>query len=359
MRELIETFFKQSGLSRDAELPAYYRMVLEWTYRLLLVYFLICMVISIPLDRYMLILSAVWAVVSFLMSKYLGRMSIRLNLLSYTALIFFWCYNFVRHYGWGHGGQHFLLPLIIIIFFSVYETGRAKIMYWVLIVLFRMLLYVYTLYYEPIVELSMGMGIFLQVVNTVLLFVHIALICIVLSSSIQATEKTLLINNQELKKEAATDALTGLANRRTMREQMELFLRTERDMPFCLAIADIDFFKKVNDTYGHNCGDYVLKELSALFQKESEGKAYVCRWGGEEFCFFIPYMNLDEAGLLMEQIRDQVDKMTIVYEGQTIHLTITIGLEDYDFRSDLSGVIEKADEKLYMGKNNGRNKLVM
>ena len=107
----------------------------------------------------------------------------------------------------------------------------------------------------------------------------------------QASERLLIINNQELYKEAGTDPLTGLPNRRALLNVIEEYRTTNPGASFAIAIADIDFFKKVNDTYGHNCGDYTLKELSRLFLTSGAGKYTLCRWGGEEFCFFMPMLS--------------------------------------------------------------------
>jgi diguanylate cyclase (GGDEF)-like protein len=157
------------------------------------------------------------------------------------------------------------------------------------------------------------------------------------------------------------DALTGLYNRRQFEISLEQECNRTKRHPsdFSLAILDIDFFKKVNDTYGHNCGDYTLKELSSLFLSRA-GEAYqVCRWGGEEFCFFLPQMNLDEAGVIMRDLHIAVGKMPLHYEEIDFSITLTIGLTENDFHSSLDKLMDEADRKLYMGKANGRNQVVI
>ena len=91
-----------------------------------------------------------------------------------------------------------------------------------------------------------------------------------------------------------------------MEEVLKNHIRANPNENFSIAIGDIDFFKKINDTYGHNCGDQVLKSLSDLFREKTLGAGHVCRWGGEEFLFFFPEMNLDNATALMNEINMDV-----------------------------------------------------
>ena len=128
---------------------------------------------------------------------------------------------------------------------------------------------------------------------------------------------------------------------------------------YSIAIADIDFFKNVNDTYGHNCGDYTLKTLADLFQSLAPERYSVCRWGGEEFCFFIPGKNLDEAGVIMFGVQQAVKRLRLEYEGTAFSITITIGVAENDFRSPTAAILEQADQKLYQGKMNGRDQVVL
>ena len=144
-----------------------------------------------------------------------------------------------------------------------------------------------------------------------------------------------------------------------MIERIEEHYRTNPDQPFSVAIADIDYFKTINDTYGHSAGDYTLVKLTELFTEHAMGRYSVCRWGGEEFCFFLPGMNLDEAGVVMKDLCFAVEKLKLAHEGHEFAVTITIGVEEYDFASPLEELLDTADEKLYMGKNAGRNQVVV
>jgi diguanylate cyclase (GGDEF)-like protein len=167
-----------------------------------------------------------------------------------------------------------------------------------------------------------------------------------------------MLYNIELQQQAGTDPLTTLYNRRRMEEVLKNHIRANPNENFSIAIGDIDFFKKINDTYGHNCGDQVLKSLSDLFREKTLGAGHVCRWGGEEFLFFFPKMNLDNAAVLMNEINIAVSKCIISYKDITIHVTMTFGVEENDFQSSISDIVKRADDKLYYGKTHGRDTVI-
>ena len=198
----------------------------------------------------------------------------------------------------------------------------------------------------------------IQILNTVIFFVVTSVICISFSSNLQKAEQHLMLYNIELQQQAGTDPLTTLYNRRRMEEVLKNHIRANPNENFSIAIGDIDFFKKINDTYGHNCGDQVLKSLSDLFREKTLGAGHVCRWGGEEFLFFFPKMNLDNAAVLMNEINIAVSKCIISYKDITIHVTMTFGVEENDFQSSISDIVKRADDKLYYGKTHGRDTVI-
>ena len=198
----------------------------------------------------------------------------------------------------------------------------------------------------------------LQIVNTILSFVIMGMICMTFSANLQKAEKHLLLYNMELRQQAGTDPLTSLYNRRRMEEILENHIKANPNENFSIAIGDIDFFKKVNDTYGHNCGDQVLKSLSDLFKEKTLGMGHVCRWGGEEFLFFFPGINLDHAFTIMSEINIAISKSVITYKDLTLHVTMTFGVEENDFHSNISEMVKRADDKLYYGKTHGRDTVI-
>ena len=167
--------------------------------------------------------------------------------------------------------------------------------------------------------------------------------------------------NRELRHAASTDPLTKVWNRFRMLEHVQKCLKKYKKgelLFMSVAIGDIDFFKHVNDTYGHECGDEVLKRLAGLFDEETHGIGAVARWGGEEFLFLFENSNGDEAWTALSKIQFRLNKMEIPYGGQTLHVTMTFGLSEYDFKRTLDENIRLADDKLYQGKEGGRNCIV-
>lgn len=155
------------------------------------------------------------------------------------------------------------------------------------------------------------------------------------------------------------DALTSLANRRSgdirLRKTIEEF--ATNNSPFCVSIGDIDLFKKVNDTYGHECGDLVLKKVSEVLRQHMHGIGFAARWGGEEFLLVFQQTELDSAYNSLETLLEKIRALEINYNDQLIRVTMTFGIAPGS-NCDMKDLIRAADEKLYEGKFAGRNQVV-
>lgn len=150
------------------------------------------------------------------------------------------------------------------------------------------------------------------------------------------------------------DALTGLYNRRYFERQIELVPLNERSQ-YVISMIDIDSFKMVNDTYGHEAGDEVLVNVAACL-KETAGKENLAvRWGGEEFILYFPKTTPEKICPVMEALRKRVEELEIKVRGKQIHITITSGIATGLADSNYEKVIRTADEKLYLGKQRGKN----
>lgn len=250
------------------------------------------------------------------------------------------------------------MPLMVIVFFSIYDTIPRKLLFLGILFALRLYLFFYCMNHTPIIQLSAVSNAVLQIMNTSFIFIHMAVVCLIFSTNIQNAEKQLMIYNQELQKQACTDPLTTLHNRRYMMDLLENQTSVKPHDRFCVALGDIDLFKKINDTRGHNFGDLVLRELAELFKDSVKDKGYVCRWGGEEFFFFLPDMNLDQASEFINSLNIAVSKLPIHDNGDPIHVTMTFGVEEYDYQSSLTNLIKSADDKLYYGKKHGRNRVI-
>jgi diguanylate cyclase (GGDEF)-like protein len=155
------------------------------------------------------------------------------------------------------------------------------------------------------------------------------------------------------------DPLTGLLNRRGFYEYYEdninQTLQTDRA---AVIMCDIDFFKKVNDTYGHNAGDAVLSYVADILKGSVENTGNAIRWGGEEFVLLLPGKNIDDAYALAEEIRKRVEASVCRFEEQTINITMSFGVNDLDKEKTPDTNIEQVDEKLYKAKQSGRNRVI-
>ncbi|BCO17689.1 MULTISPECIES: sensor domain-containing diguanylate cyclase [unclassified Alteromonas] len=164
--------------------------------------------------------------------------------------------------------------------------------------------------------------------------------------------------NEELKTASRVDGLTGLYNRRYWQERFdEVFkLSKRRGKPSTAMMLDIDHFKRINDTYGHQAGDKVIKMLAALIKRCIRETDLAGRYGGEEFAIILTDSALDNAKVVAERIRQFAQRLEVEHEGKTIRFTISLGLAEFD--SNIKGAmgwLELADQALYEAKQNGRN----
>ncbi len=180
---------------------------------------------------------------------------------------------------------------------------------------------------------------------------------------VYARVKTHLTLSAALKKLALdneTDPLTGLFNRRAFLEKIEneaiRFKRNQK--PFSILFGDIDLFKKINDTYGHSAGDAILVNISSILNTEKREIDQVARWGGEEFLVLLPETNLKGAVLSGNKIRKSISAKPVIHEGQEIHVTMSFGVSEYNGETPIEKTIDLADQRLYLAKNSGRNKVV-
>lgn len=156
------------------------------------------------------------------------------------------------------------------------------------------------------------------------------------------------------------DALTALYNRRCGSLKLQNTQKTaeKQGTKFSLVLGDIDFFKKVNDTYGHEAGDVVLKKVSEIMKKHMLGKGFVARWGGEEFLLVYDHMEEKEAIKALGNILTEIRETVIVYGEQEIRVTMTFGIIKGSVETDYGELLRKADENLYFGKAEGRNRII-
>jgi two-component system cell cycle response regulator len=183
-----------------------------------------------------------------------------------------------------------------------------------------------------------------------------------LQEALEERERELLEVNERLRYMSQTDGLTGLDNRRHLNERIEeMFNHAERlNEPFSLVMCDLDKFKSVNDTYGHQAGDEVLKQLAKILKDEAREIDRVGRYGGEEFMLLLPGTVLDAAVTFAERVRKRIERHTFTFDGGTLQRTASFGVSGWPHpRVDQSdALVRAADDALYVAKETGRNKVV-
>ncbi len=157
--------------------------------------------------------------------------------------------------------------------------------------------------------------------------------------------------------EARTDSLTGLANRRAFDDEMKRRYSesTRQGQPLSLLIMDIDYFKKFNDTHGHQAGDEVLRAVGQQLVATCRDMDLPCRYGGEEFAVVMPATTVAEGTIAAERIRESVESMTVQFEGRELKVTTSVGLAQLSDFDDVARLLKRSDEALYASKGAGRN----
>lgn len=154
------------------------------------------------------------------------------------------------------------------------------------------------------------------------------------------------------------DPLTALLNRRSCRMKLDEII--ENNIPYTAVMADIDYFKSINDTYGHACGDFVLKEVSAVLKSyAAESKAFTARWGGEEFLMIFPKMKAEDTIMIVRMIHEAIHLHDFSFDNNKIKVSLTFGIAGSEPGETADITINRADKLLYKGKENGRDRIMI
>lgn len=195
------------------------------------------------------------------------------------------------------------------------------------------------------------------VVATILAFTGLAILTTFVSNAYEIERVNIQTMAKELEEMSNQDALTGTYNRRFMNSylerELEIVARTDADV--CLMLIDIDFFKKINDTYGHNFGDEVLVRLAETIEENLRKYDVLVRMGGEEFVVILHSVDLKGANESAQRIKDAVQEMKL---GNDVNITVSIGLVKASKDDDIESIIHRADINLYKAKDGGRNMIV-
>ncbi|MCR5602995.1 MAG: GGDEF domain-containing protein [Lachnospiraceae bacterium] len=260
--------------------------------------------------------------------------------------------------GWNSGFQISLIGISVLVFFAEY-IGRTMQMLYTRSMLLSILgavsyigAYNYLSKHPAPYSLPAEIEFKLQIMWAVIVF-------LITISFLQIFVELTFRGEEFLAHRASMDELTGLHNRYYLMDHLKRIQKSEGLDNYYVAMIDIDDFKKINDGYGHNYGDYVLRTLAGILENNPCGAA-PCRWGGEEFILIGKSgdKSPEKRYELLDELRSTVEKYDFSYNGQSIHATITIGAADYESGKSIEEWIHIADKKLYVGKYSGKNKIV-
>lgn len=268
--------------------------------------------------------------------------------------------------GWHFGFMFYLVALIPVSFylaFSIKSLKRKLVYPFVtsgIVFVAYMVIRGITYAIEPLAgTMRLTPEIFLYYMNLIIGLGATFLFSALFAIEVNSMQLKMESEQERLEDEASYDPLTHFLNRRSMDERLNHTHRNAiiNDVPYSLIMADIDHFKIVNDTYGHDCGDFVLQNISKIISAQIRAKDSACRWGGEEFLILVndaPEIAVEVAN----RIRAAIEDFEFYYEGKSIHVTITLGVSGYYSSAKVKTLIEIADKRLYKGKENGRNQVV-
>lgn len=255
--------------------------------------------------------------------------------------------------GYSAGFHLYCMSLVPLVFYSRYlghkihmKQVRALPISFALVAVY-LASSVFAILHGPVYELETRALFGFMLGNAIGVFAFLIAYSYTIHEMVIATEN-------QLSEMANTDQLSGLYNRHYMIDHMETFLKSISSDAW-VAMVDVDDFKKINDRYGHACGDYVLVELCRIM-REVCGGCVLSRWGGEEFLISADGRERDPG--VLETLRHRVEQSGFIYQGQKVAVTITVGMSHYQAGQTLDHWIQDADDKLYDGKKGGKNRVI-
>ena len=266
--------------------------------------------------------------------------------------------------GWQFGFAQYILAIVPVGFYTCYrlEIKRHRFTIATLAAVFAAVSFLFckflSFFWEPVVVLdNVVLEFVLYVFNSLCAFTFLIIFSLIFIFEIRLSSNQLKHQNAILDKLASTDPLTGLYNRRSM----DIFLSqaVETESNFALIMCDIDDFKKVNDTYGHDLGDVVLKGVASITAEQVKEKGYVCRWGGEEILILLNNASEENTFRIAENIRRNVSNRMFDLNEKWVHCSLTLGIAFHHTDEAVEETITRADYKLYRGKRSGKNVVIM
>lgn len=256
--------------------------------------------------------------------------------------------------GWGSGFHFYVMLISPVMMLSPIKKTSIK----ALVVLVMMTFYIFMDHgfrnEEPVFEVHF-------VVLDGLYYFNLCVVLLMMIFLTGVYYHLVTSSQKKLKEMATTDSLTGLHNRRSIEQAASSAIENHKrnDVAVSVLLCDLDKFKQVNDEYGHQVGDQVLKAFSSLIEDAIRCGDYAARWGGEEFLLLLPNTKAEMAFIVAERIRQQFEQLVVVESLEDLRVSVTIGISEFYAGDTFDHFVARADEALYRGKNLGRNQVIL
>lgn len=331
---------EDSFIRRKAEYTAFLMH-----YLIIAVAFIICLeLIFVEASSYVIIsgIAAFLLFGSILLILRMKRLSLAINIMIFSGFI-----RLLMIYFYPTPFQFYVLSMVCIVIVAVIHTHKNQVRVMTTGILIMMLAKVPIFYFMVQRGEIHWRAVTQSGYATVFLLIFIQMTNFLVKIINDEISKTQLLQDS-----AYTDHLTGLKNRRQFWEIQS----TSHEMTdkYSIILFDVDHFKRINDSLGHDAGDLVLIELASIVKKQVENRGHIFRWGGEEFLILIPHSDKKYAKRLSEKLRKSVES-TVMPINKTI--TISIGIEDSLRSNNVEEVISRADQAMYKAKKSGRNRI--
>lgn len=262
--------------------------------------------------------------------------------------------------GWSYGFSFFGLLIIPVVYYVTFIDGgipRPTIFSTALSVIDIAVIFVSYFFEGALLKSDFPHELeqFMSCINMLITAVALIIFSFLFVFNIHKTMDNLNQKNAELDFLANYDALTHLRNRHHIADRFHIYEQDTK--PYCVILGDIDDFKRINDTYSHDCGDKVLVSVADIISKGVGERGTVCRWGGEEILIILSGTS-DECYEAVENIRLDIQNMKLTFNHREINVTMTFGFSDYSEATNIEKLVSVADSRLYKGKRNGKNQVV-
>jgi diguanylate cyclase (GGDEF)-like protein len=321
------------------------------------VYFLLLTIPFFQTTEIFIPIISIICFVAFLLLFYLNTSrNVHITQACQTVISVVFVILFIIMFGWDGGIQQFIFMNVILLFVTGTKDRRTRIICVILFGILRTLLYLYTRYFDPMVYIPPSVSIYYQVINTLCVFVAIAMALGIYVASVREMEKTFAVAHENNEHSQTIDLLTGLLNRGAINRYLEEAITTEkalREHRLMIALVEVDGFSDINRNYGQVQGDIILRQLGHQLQELIAERGKVGRWSGTKFILVMDDISKEEAGEFLFYTQQKLRSMQFTYKDENVMMTLTIALHEYDTNKNMDDNLMETEEKLRRGKRSG------